>query len=130
MQRDFIHFRRLLVLACALLGAALLGGCVYRIDIQQGNFLKPEEIERVKVGMTRVQVRALLGTPMIADPFQSDRWDYVYYVKRGKFQRVFQRHFTVYFDEQDKVVRIEREQDTMKRVADNGELIDETQNTE
>ncbi|HEX7114932.1 MAG TPA: outer membrane protein assembly factor BamE [Steroidobacter sp.] len=130
MQHAFIHFRRLVVLACALLGTGLVAGCVYRIDIQQGNFLKPEEIDRVKVGMTRVQVRALLGTPMIADPFREDRWDYVYYVKRGKFRRVFQRQFTVYFDDQDKVARIEREQDTMKIVTDDGQLISETKQTE
>lgn len=122
MQRTFIDFRRLLTLACVLLGTGLIGGCVYRIDIQQGNFLKPEDVERVKVGMTRVQVRALLGTPMIADPFKTERWDYVYYLKRGKLQRVYQRHFTVWFDEQDKVVRIEDDQNAAnKRVADSGE---------
>lgn len=82
--------------------------CVHRIDIQQGNFLQPKDIDRVTVGMTRVQVRALLGTPMVADPFHPSRWDYVYYSKSGKLQRTLRRHFIVFFDEGDKVARIER----------------------
>ena len=49
---------------------ARFAACVHRIDIQQGNFLDAEDIDRVAVGMTRVQVRSLLGTPMVADPFQ------------------------------------------------------------
>jgi len=90
--------------ASALAGAA---GCVHRIDIQQGNFLDHEDLERVSVGMTRVQVRALLGTPMVADPFHHGRWDYVYYLKKGRWQKPEYRHFIVYFDEADKVARID-----------------------
>jgi outer membrane protein assembly factor BamE len=94
--------------------ATLLLGCVHRIDIQQGNFLDNEDIDRVSVGMTRVQVRSLLGTPMVADPFKSSRWDYVYYLKKGRLQKPQQRHFIVFFDEGDKVARIERPIDTTK----------------
>jgi outer membrane protein assembly factor BamE len=97
--------------ACATL---LLGGCVHRIDIQQGNFLDNEDIDRVSVGMTRVQVRSLLGTPMVADPFKTSRWDYVYYLKQGRLKRPQQRHFIVFFGEGDKVARIERPIDTTK----------------
>jgi outer membrane protein assembly factor BamE len=95
-------------LAVAALVIALLAGCVHRIDIQQGNFLDTEDIDRIAVGMTRVQVRALLGTPMVADPFQGSRWDYVYYLKKGRWQKPQQRHFVVYFDSADKVAKIER----------------------
>lgn len=96
----------------AWLGAMLLAvmgvsGCVYSIPIQQGNFLEAKDLDRVTVGMTRVQVRALLGTPMVADPFQNHRWDYVYYLKGLFLKKPVQRNFTVYFEE-DKVVRIER----------------------
>jgi outer membrane protein assembly factor BamE len=94
--------------AAAALVVALLAGCVHRIDIQQGNFLDTEDIDRIAVGMTRVQVRALLGTPMVADPFQGSRWDYVYYLKKGRWQKPQQRHFIVYFDGADKVAKIER----------------------
>lgn len=90
--------------AVALLGAS---GCVYRIDIQQGNFLEPKDIDRVAVGMTRIQVRALLGTPMVADPFEGWRWDYVYYLKKGRWKQPEQRHFIVFFEE-DKVTKIDR----------------------
>lgn len=92
----------------ALLTLGGLSGCVHRINIQQGNFLDTEDIDRVAVGMTRVQVRALLGTPMVADPFVSNRWDYVYYLKLGRWTEAQQRHFIVYFDGTDKVERVER----------------------
>jgi outer membrane protein assembly factor BamE len=95
-------------IAVATLVLVLLAGCVHRIDIQQGNFLDTEDIDRIAVGMTRVQVRALLGTPMVADPFQGSRWDYVYYLKKGRWRKPEQRHFVVYFDGTDKVAKIER----------------------
>lgn len=85
----------------------MLSACVYSIDIQQGNFLESKDIDRVAVGMTRVQVRSLLGTPMISDPFEGARWDYVYYLKRNRSNKVEQSHFIVFF-EGDKVSRIER----------------------
>jgi outer membrane protein assembly factor BamE len=84
-----------------------VSGCVHRIDIQQGNFLEDKDIDRVSVGMTRVQVRSLLGTPMVADPFQNSRWDYVYYLKIGRAKQPIQRHFIVFFED-DKVSRIDR----------------------
>jgi outer membrane protein assembly factor BamE len=95
-------------LAVAAFVLAVLGACVHRIDIQQGNFLDKEDIDRISVGMTRVQVRALLGTPMVADPFQGERWDYLYYFKRGRWKKPEQRHFIVYFDSADKVEKIDR----------------------
>lgn len=98
---------RTLALALALLAAAtLLGGCVYRPDIQQGNLLSVKDIEQVTVGMTRSQVRFLLGTPMISDPFAPHRWDYVYRMQYGRSRKVDSAHFIVYF-EGDKVVRVE-----------------------
>ena len=93
--------------ALLLMMVGLLLGCVHRIDIQQGNFLEPKDVDRVAVGMTRVQVRALLGTPMVADPFENGRWDYVYYLKKGRWHKPEQRHFIVFFDV-DKVNRIDR----------------------
>ena len=86
---------RLAALLAALSG--LLGGCVYRMSIQQGNYLDGHTVRQLKVGMTRVQVRYLLGTPMIQDVFDSDRWDYVYYFKRGYVQRPIESRVTVFF---------------------------------
>ena len=106
LVRRFIAVRLLFLLWVAILGS----GCVYRIDIQQGNFLESKDIDRVTVGMTRLQVRSLLGTPMVADPFASSRWDYVYYLKRGRLRRPEYRHFIVFF-EGDAVNRIDRSTD-------------------
>lgn len=103
----FSSLRSLLLLAMTLLGALAASGCVHRIPIQQGNFLDREDLDRVAVGMTRVQVRALLGTPMIADPFHQERWDYFYYLNMNRMDEPQKRQFTIYFDEQDKVARFE-----------------------
>src|SRR5258706_958946 len=76
----------------------------YKIDIQQGNVVTQEMISKLKVGMTRAQVRFALGSPLVVDPFRTDRWDYVYsFQKQGK--QVERRRITVIFDE-DKLVRI------------------------
>ncbi len=94
-------------LAAALL-ALLLAGCVFRIDVQQGNVLEEETIQDVEVGMTRSQVRFLLGTPMVSDPFHRDRWDYPYYLRRGRAAEAEKRWFAVHFDG-DRVTRLERD---------------------
>jgi outer membrane protein assembly factor BamE len=76
----------------------------YKIDIQQGNVVTQEMLSKLKVGMTRAQVRFALGSPLVVDPFRTDRWDYVYsYQKQGK--EAERRRVTVIFDE-DKLVRI------------------------
>ena len=92
----------------AIAGLALAtAGCVYRPVIQQGNLLQLDEVEQVKVGMTRSQVRYILGTPMVSDPFMPDRWDYVYTLQQGRSKRVDRTHFVVFF-EGDKVSSIEK----------------------
>ncbi|HTD72743.1 MAG TPA: outer membrane protein assembly factor BamE [Steroidobacteraceae bacterium] len=96
----------LLVSAVSLLGS----GCVYRINIQQGNFLNQSAVDTVKEGMTRSQVRYLLGTPMVADSFDKGRWDYIYYLKKGRSRHVDSRRVTVYFDG-DKVARLDKPTD-------------------
>lgn len=69
---------------------------VYKIDINQGNYLSEDMVDKLKVGMTQQQVKQLLGTPLIASPFRADRWDYVYeFTRQGKV--VEHRNFTVYF---------------------------------
>ena len=80
----------------------------YRLDVQQGNFLDEEDLEQIQPGMTRTQVRFLLGTPMVADTFNDDRWDYVYYYRRGRSGDIYLRHFTVYF-EGDQAIRVVRD---------------------
>ena len=111
MSFTYARVRFLTLALAALLTLGGLSACVHRVNIQQGNFLDAEDIDRVAVGMTRVQVRALLGTPMVADPFVSNRWDYVYYLKLGRWDQAQSRHFIVYFDPTDKVERIEKPTD-------------------
>jgi outer membrane protein assembly factor BamE len=93
----------------AALAAALLAvsACVYRPTIQQGNLLKTEDVDQVTEGMTRTQVRYLLGTPMINDPFDPQRWDYVYRLTTGRKRNTVDAHFIVYF-EGDNVSRVEK----------------------
>jgi len=92
-------------LSALVAAATLLGACVYRVDVQQGNLLEEADIEAVQVGMTRSQVRFLLGTPVIADTFHNDRWDYIYYYKRGRARVADRSWLIVYFDG-DRVSRI------------------------
>lgn len=97
-RRAAAIFMLVAVLACQ--------ACVYRMDIQQGNFLDADQVDQVAVGMTRSQVRFLLGTPMVIDSFDADRWDYVYSLKHGRTGEVTRRHLIVWFDG-DTVARIE-----------------------
>src|SRR5690606_7061705 len=85
----------LLLLLAAML---TLSGCVYRIDVQQGNLLDEVDVQAVRPGMTRNQVRFLLGTPVVDDPFHLDRWDYMYYLRPGKSREARQRWLIVWFD--------------------------------
>ena len=68
----------------------------YKIDIQQGNYVTQDMVAKLKPGMTRSQVRFALGTPLIVDPFRTDRWDYVYMLHR-QGDLVEQRQVTVVF---------------------------------
>jgi len=93
------------------LSIVLLGACsaipspVYKLDINQGNYITQDQVERLKVGLTRQQVKSALGTPLLADPFHASRWDYVYeFQRRGR--TLEHRQFTVYFVN-DKVARWE-----------------------
>ena len=102
-----------------LLFFLLLGGCQwgvmprlplgplapYRMDIQQGNVVTQEMIDKVKPGMTRSQVRFALGTPLVVDAFHQDRWDYVYFLQKAGTV-VEQRRIAVYFKD-DRLSRIE-----------------------
>ena len=98
--------RALSVLALAAVAAFGVSGCVYRMAVQQGNFLDANQVTQLQNGMTRSQVRFLLGTPMLPNAFDDDRWDYLYYLKLGRRGEVEQRRLTVYFAD-DKVARFE-----------------------
>lgn len=96
-----------------LAASALLAGCgtydsttrkianaitPYRIDIVQGNFVSREQAAQLKEGMTRDQVRFVLGTPLLTDMFHANRSDYIFSFKRGNTSVVQERRLTVWFD--------------------------------
>lgn len=83
----------------------LPGLAPHQIDIQQGNYVTQEMVAKLKPGMSRRQVRFALGTPLVADPFHADRWDYVYVLQKGG-RTVEQRHIAVIF-QGDTLQRIE-----------------------
>ena len=70
---------------------------VYKIDIQQGNALEPDKVNELEIGMTKEQVKFLLGTPLVTDIFHPDRWDYIYYLIPGYGERE-RRHLTLFFE--------------------------------
>ena len=80
---------------------------VYRIDIQQGNIVDQEMLDRLEIGMERSKVRFILGTPLLIDPFNADRWDYVYSLHRGSGEKVRQRVSVFFVD--DRLARIDDE---------------------
>jgi outer membrane protein assembly factor BamE len=70
----------------------------YHLTIEQGNFVSNETAAQLQKGMSRDQVKALLGTPLLADVFHQDRWDYMFSFRRGPVEIVEQRDLTVYFN--------------------------------
>jgi outer membrane protein assembly factor BamE len=101
-----VRVRTLLVAFATLATGFALQGCVYRMTIQQGNFLEERTVNQLQVGMTRSQVRYLLGTPMVPDAFDRDRWDYLYFLKSTRLKAPFEQHLIVYFQE-DKVSKFD-----------------------
>lgn len=97
---------RLLILGtvCSLL-AACNSFNPYKIDVQQGNVLTQEMVAQLKPGQTREQVRYILGTPLLADIFHQQRWDYVYSYRKGRSGEVETRQFSVYFDKDNRLER-------------------------
>ena len=89
-------------------GSLLASGCVYRMSIQQGNYLVTDSVSQLKEGMTRSQVRFLLGTPMVPDAFDDDRWDYYYYFNSRNHKEPLKRRLTVFFQD-EKVARYENQ---------------------
>ena len=78
----------------------------YRIEIQQGNFVSQEMVSQLKLGMSKEQVRFILGTPLITDSFHADRWDYVFRRQLANSKELEQRKLAVFFED-GKLKRIE-----------------------
>jgi outer membrane protein assembly factor BamE len=106
----------------ATLAACSLGGCAslqssenllgfitpYRVEVVQGNVVTQEQVARVKPGLTRAQVRDIMGSPLLTDPFHVDRWDYVFTIRRQGAEP--QRRAVVLMFEDDKLKSIDAPQ--------------------
>lgn len=86
----------------------LLSSCaIYKLDVQQGNTISEQALGQLKQGMSKDQVKALLGTPLLADSFQNNRWDYIFYLnKAGK--QVERKDLVLHFTN-DQLSRIQRQ---------------------
>jgi outer membrane protein assembly factor BamE len=90
----------------------------YRPDVQQGNVVTREMVEQLRQGMSREQVRFLLGSPMLTSVFHANRWDYVYYLKRGKGNERETRRLTVEFKD-NRLETFRADEMPPERLADN-----------
>jgi len=97
---------KLMLTGLTFLGLAALAGCslpgVYKIDIQQGNVVTQDMIDQLRPGMTRRQVRFIMGNPLIADTFHANRWDYLYSIQPGGGARQ-QERISLMFDGNDQL---------------------------
>jgi outer membrane protein assembly factor BamE len=78
---------------------------VYKMTVQQGNIITEEMVDQLELGMTKSQVRYLLGTPLLTDMFHTNRWDYTYTIRRGH-EPMQTKRLTLFFDE-DSLSRID-----------------------
>ena len=81
--------------------ALSLSGCsswVYKYDISQGNFLRQADVDKLRINMTKEQVQYVLGTPVIENPFKSDKWHYVFMLKSGKTDLTSRKELVVVFN--------------------------------
>ncbi|MCO4800346.1 MAG: outer membrane protein assembly factor BamE [Colwelliaceae bacterium] len=73
---------------------------VFRIDIPQGNYLEQKDIDKLQIGMTKEQVKFVLGSPVVVDSFNDNTWHYVYRFKSGRSEKLnAEKQFTVKFEE-------------------------------
>ena len=100
---------KLLLTSFTFVGLLALAGCsfpgVYKIDIQQGNVVTQDMIDQLRPGMTRRQVRFIMGNPLLTDTFHADRWDYLYSIQPGGGERQ-QERVSVIFNGSDQLVSL------------------------
>ncbi|NER62928.1 outer membrane protein assembly factor BamE [Pseudomonas sp. MAFF212427] len=100
---------KLLLTSLTFVGLLALAGCsfpgVYKIDIQQGNVVTQDMIDQLRPGMTRRQVRFIMGNPLIQDTFHTNRWDYLYSLQPGGGERQ-QERMSVIFNENDQLASL------------------------
>lgn len=103
----FSQLARTALLLAAISGCSSVPRIVneYKIDVQQGNVLTQDMVSQLRPGLSKDQVRFILGTPVLMDMFHANRWDYVYRMQKGSGV-VEMRKFSTFFDTGDKLVRV------------------------
>lgn len=126
VSRNLVRFPAFFgVVMVSLLIAGCAGFGVHRIDIQQGNLVTQEQVAKVKPGMSRLDVRTALGTPLLQDVFNGNRWDYYFSLdqstKFGPFGRDKQQFKVTVMFENDKVARVDGQASAIEILTGGGE---------
>ncbi len=97
-----------LFLACSIVTISACASWLpepHKLDLQQGNTIKLEQLEAISIGMSKTEIRKIMGSPMLSDPFHNQRWDYIYrFIPNKGFER--KSLLTLYFEE-DKLIKID-----------------------
>ena len=112
MSLPYLKFKKILAISvfCCLI-SALFPGChfppkIYRINIEQGNIFTQKQVGKLKRGMTRSEVQAILGTSLLPHHIHADRWDYYYSFVSGENGKKKEKHLELYF-KKDKLISIQ-----------------------
>ena len=109
--REIQMFSKLRFLAPLILTIASFGCSVndlpfvYKVEVQQGNLLTEDDLDKVEIGMSKRQITYLIGSPNVIDPFHQDRWEYIFTLKPGRGDYK-ENKVTFVFDKEDKLTKI------------------------
>ncbi len=104
------YMKNKISIALVLLIALTTAACsIHKVDIQQGNIVSKEMMSQLTIGMTQDEIKRVMGSPLIVDPFRRDRWDYIHSFKSGKSNQPRTQYRITLFFEGDQLARIESE---------------------
>ncbi|MCL2918294.1 outer membrane protein assembly factor BamE [Shewanella litorisediminis] len=84
-------------LSLSLSGCSVFDWLVYKPDIPQGNYMEPQQVEKLRIEMTKEQAEYVLGRPVLRDSFADDTWYYVYHFKSGRDASIIHKELVLYF---------------------------------
>lgn len=88
-----------------ILATLFTWGCAHKVEIQQGNSITSSKVELLKIGMEATKIKAIMGTPMLTDPFHADRWDYIFTLRSD--ERSYPDHRVTLYLNKGKLTAIE-----------------------
>lgn len=97
MPSNTFAIHKALSIAVLLMAMLFVSACVHKLDVQQGNVITQEMLEKLSTGMEPRQVLGVIGTPLVIDPFSNQRWDYVYSMKSGSNDEFQYSYITLLF---------------------------------